>query len=117
MAETPDLLSRALPVRVPISGDSLDGDLTIPGRATGMVLFAHGSGSSRHSPRNQFVARVLQQRRLATMLVDLLTAAEEAVDLRTARLRFDIPMLASRLTVAVDWLRSQAATRALPIGL
>jgi putative phosphoribosyl transferase len=117
MANSSELSIRAVPVRVPVSGDSLDGDLTVPTQATGIVLFAHGSGSSRHSPRNQFVARVLQQRRLATLLVDLLTAAEETIDLRTARLRFDIPLLASRLVSAIDWLQTQAATRALRVGL
>jgi dienelactone hydrolase len=80
-------------------------------------VFAHGSGSSRHSPRNRFVARVLQESGIATLLMDLLTAEEEAIDMTTRHLRFDIPLLAERLTGAIDWLKQQPATRGLPIGL
>ena len=94
----------------------LSGDLVVPAAATGVVVFAHGSGSSRHSERNRFVAGVLQQGGLATLLLDLLTAAEEQVDLRTRRLRFDIELLAGRLVEATDWLHSEPATRGLPIG-
>ena len=80
------------------------------------MLFAHGSGSSRHSPRNRHVARVLNQAKLATLLIDLLTSAEEAVDLRTAQLRFDIGLLAERLIAATDWLVRQPDTRPLRLG-
>ncbi len=101
---------------VQIFPGGLQGDLAIPDRATGIVLFAHGSGSSRHSPRNRYVAGVLQQAGLATLLLDLLTAAEEKVDLKTAHLRFDMGLLAERLVEATDWLRREPSTRGLPIG-
>jgi dienelactone hydrolase len=105
-------------VHVPIDVHQwLAGDLAIPPGAKGIVLFAHGSGSSRHSTRNQFVARTLESRALATLLIDLLTPREEAADLVTAQYRFDISMLAGRLVTIVDWLRSRAETAALPIGL
>ncbi|MFN8481819.1 MAG: dienelactone hydrolase family protein [Anaerolineae bacterium] len=96
---------------------SLEGNLVVPPRAQGVVLFAHGSGSSRHSPRNQYVARILQAGGLATLLMDLLTAHEEAVDSHTRALRFDIPFLAARLTAALDWLTQQPETHHLRIGL
>ncbi len=103
-------------VRIP-SGDAvLAGDLTTPDHAAGIVLFAHGSGSSRHSSRNRFVARELQTAGLATLLMDLLTAEEEVVDERTAELRFDIGLLARRVVDAIAWTRIEAAPR-LPIGL
>src|SRR5204863_880658 len=101
---------------VKIASDGLHGDLAIPERATGLVLFAHGSGSSRHSPRNRYVASVLQQGGLATLLLDLLTTAEEQVDLNTGHLRFDIDLLAERLLEATDWLMREPATRGLSIG-
>jgi putative phosphoribosyl transferase len=81
------------------------------------VLFAHGSGSSRHSPRNQYVARVLRKRSLGTVLVDLLTASEEEVDAHTGHLRFDIGLLADRLAGILDLLREDEVTRNLPVGL
>ena len=96
---------------------SLLGDLVIPGEATGIVLFAHGSGSSRHSPRNRYVAGVLQAAGLATLLMDLLTAEEEAVDQVTRAIRFDIDLLSERLTGAIDWLSRREETLALPVGL
>ncbi len=105
------------PVTVPFDGHSLSGDLGMPPDPQGIVLFAHGSGSSRHSPRNQFVARTLEHRHLATVLIDLLTPEEEAIDDRTAEYRFDIPMLAGRLVSIVDWLRLRKQTASLPIGL
>lgn len=105
------------PVRVPIGDQSLNGDLGIPPRAHGIVVFAHGSGSSRHSSRNQYVARALERRDLATLLIDLLTPEEESIDDRTAQYRFDIPMLAQRLVTIVDWLRDRKETASLPIGL
>src|SRR6516225_8932643 len=92
-------------VRVTTAGLELEGNLTVPTEAHGVVLFAHGSGSSRHSPRNQYVARVLRQAGLATLLLDLLTADEESVDQYTRHLRFDIELLAQRLIGATDWLR------------
>jgi putative phosphoribosyl transferase len=107
----------ATSIRVPIGPQALPGDLTIPAGATGLVLFAHGSGSSRHSPRNQFVARALESRGLATLLIDLLTPEEEARDQYTAELRFDIGLLARRLMAIVDWLGAQPETASLRIGL
>jgi dienelactone hydrolase len=95
---------------------AVDGDLAVPVGATGVVLFAHGSGSSRLSPRNRYVAEVLQQARLATVLVDLLTPEEEVIDERTAQLRFDIGLLGKRLVIAADWLREHDETADLPIG-
>ncbi|HZU28759.1 MAG TPA: alpha/beta family hydrolase [Bryobacteraceae bacterium] len=103
-----------IPVAIPPTG--LEGDLTIPPQARGVVLFAHGSGSSRFSPRNRYVAAMLQQAGLATLLIDLLTAAEEEVDDVTRELRFDIGMLAGRLIEAAEWLSSHPATGRLDIG-
>ena len=96
---------------------SLEGNLVAPPEARGVVLFAHGSGSSRHSPRNQYVARFLRAGGLGTLLIDLLTEREEAIDSHTRGLRFDIPFLAGRLTAAVDWLTQQRETQYLRIGL
>lgn len=117
MSSVPIAPIREEPVQVPAGGALLEGDLALPENAKGIVLFAHGSGSSRFSPRNRFVARELQQAGLGTLLMDLLTREEEAVDLRTAHLRFDIPLLAERLVAAIDWLRSRPDTRSLRIGL
>jgi putative phosphoribosyl transferase len=103
-------------VRVHAGQVVLEGDLVAPPGASGIVVFAHGSGSSRHSPRNRYVAGVLQAGGLATLLIDLLTPEEEAVDLRTAHLRFDIGLLAARLVGASDWLVGQPATRDLRVG-
>jgi putative phosphoribosyl transferase len=94
--------SQSLSIEIPPSG--VIGDLTVPIEARGIVVFAHGSGSSRLSPRNQFVARVLQRAKLATLLLDLLTPDEEQIDLRTRRLRFDIDLLANRLRETINWL-------------
>jgi dienelactone hydrolase len=94
----------------------LEGDLARPEGAAGIVVFAHGSGSSRHSPRNRAVARALQQAGLATLLIDLLTPEEEKVDLQTAYFRFDIALLAERLVGASQWLAERRDTRGLPIG-
>jgi dienelactone hydrolase len=104
-------------LRIPVDGVLLDADLVVPEPATGVVLFAHGSGSSRHSPRNRYVAAELQRAGLATVLADLLTPAEEQLDARTGELRFDIGLLARRLTAATDWLATQPATATLPTGL
>jgi putative phosphoribosyl transferase len=99
------------------TGDAmLAGDLGIRPDARGIVVFAHGSGSSRHSPRNRFVAGALREAGLATLLMDLLTSAEETEDMRTGALRFDIGLLARRLIGATDWLIQQPETHALPIG-
>lgn len=95
---------------------NLEGNLVIPHSAIGIVLFAHGSGSSRYSPRNRYVAEVLQQAGLATLLLDLLTLEEEEIDLRTRHLRFDIGLLASRLVGATDWLLQNPDTQQLKIG-
>ncbi|PYM16608.1 MAG: hydrolase [Verrucomicrobia bacterium] len=95
---------------------TLDGDLTIPADAVGIVLFAHGSGSSRHSPRNQLVARVIQAAGMGTFLFDLLTKEEEAEDEVTGRLRFDIGLLARRLVEASNWIANQPETPGLGIG-
>jgi putative phosphoribosyl transferase len=104
-------------VQVAAGRVTLEGTLAIPANAQSVVLFAHGSGSSRHSPRNRFVAEVLQEGGLATLLVDLLTAAEEQIDDRTRQLRFDIGLLAQRLVGAIDWLAEWPATRDLRVGL
>jgi dienelactone hydrolase len=107
----------AIPIQAPGGDVTLNGDLTVPAGAIGVVLFAHGSGSSRRSPRNKFVAHVLEQHGLATLLIDLLTPQEDAVDAHTAALRFDIGLLAERLTHIIDWLGARPDTAALPIGL
>lgn len=103
-------------VQVAIPRVVLAGNLAVPPDALGVVVFAHGSGSSRFSPRNRYVAAELQAGRLATLLMDLLTPQEEAIDVRTAEFRFDIPLLGERVVGAVDWLRGRAETAALPIG-
>lgn len=95
---------------------TLQGDLNLPESARAVVLFAHGSGSGRFSPRNRYVAELLNQAGLATLLVDLLTTEEEAIDMRTAHLRFDIGLLADRLIGATRWLKREPATRDLHIG-
>jgi putative phosphoribosyl transferase len=104
-------------VHVPVYTVVLAGNLDIPPRAHGIVLFAHGSGSSRHSPRNRFVAHLLREADLATLLIDLLTDAEEQADLETARYRFDIPLLADRLIGIMDWLHENPKTAGLRVGL
>jgi putative phosphoribosyl transferase len=94
----------------------LEGNLDVPAQAEALVLFAHGSGSSRHSSRNRYVAEVLREAGLATLLFDLLTAREEAVDRQTAHLRFDIDLLAERLLGATEWLAQNPPTAQLAIG-
>jgi putative phosphoribosyl transferase len=103
-------------VRIPAERVTLVGDLVLPPRADGVILFAHGSGSSRHSPRNRTVAQALRASRLATLLIDLLTRSEETEDAATGHLRFDIALLARRLGAVTDWLRDAATTAALPVG-
>jgi dienelactone hydrolase len=95
----------------------LEADLAVPQEAQGVVLFAHGSGSSRHSPRNRYVAGELQSAGLATVLADLLTPAEEQLDAATGELRFDIGLLATRLAALTDWLAEQEPTAGLGVGL
>ncbi len=100
------------------AGDvELQGDFDLPENPRGIVLFAHGSGSGRHSPRNRFVANVLREGGLGTLLLDLLSEEEETVDLRTGHLRFDIPFLAERLLYAIDWLGQDERARDVGIGL
>ena len=99
-----------------IQAAGLEGELIVPAAATGVVIFAHGSGSSRHSSRNRFVADVLNQGNLATLLIDLLNADEQALDLETAQLRFDIPFLAGRLVAIARWLSDQPQVQGLKIG-
>jgi dienelactone hydrolase len=103
-------------VRIPVDRAHLDGELNLPKGSAGVVLFAHGSGSSRHSPRNQFVARVIRESGNGTLLFDLLTPAEEAEDNVTAALRFDIGLLADRLVAATRWLEGQTDFKHLGIG-
>jgi putative phosphoribosyl transferase len=103
-------------VQVLVSGAQLAGDLVVPSGARGVVLFAHGSGSSRHSPRNQQVATGLHDAGLGTLLMDLLTEDEERIDAQTRELRFDIPLLAGRLTDAADWLETSEAAAGLPLA-
>jgi dienelactone hydrolase len=95
----------------------LEGNLALPKGCAGVVLFAHGSGSGRHSPRNRFVAERLQAAGVGTLLIDLLTEREEEVDSRTAHLRFDIGLLADRLVGAIDWLGRDTRTAGIPVGL
>ena len=104
-------------VRVATGGATLEGNLLIPKGATGVVLFAHGSGSSRFSSRNRTVAQSLRDGGLGTLLIDLLTPQEEAVDMRTGHLRFDIDLLASRLVGTIGWMSREAPTRPLRIGV
>jgi putative phosphoribosyl transferase len=101
--------------RITAGRAALDGDLTVPDGATGVVLFAHGTGSSRHSPRNRMIAAALHERGLATLLVDLLTHAEEIGEAQDVR--FDVGLLADRMTGLIDWLGGQPETAHLPIGL
>ena len=103
-------------VHVPAGDATLEGELVVPEQASGVVLFAHGSGSSRHSSRNKFVAGALQAVGLATLLIDLLTREEEAIDQHTGHLRFDIPLLADRLLAATRWLGEEPSTGALEVG-
>ncbi|HEV2667512.1 MAG TPA: dienelactone hydrolase family protein [Blastocatellia bacterium] len=109
-----DLLE--IQARIPAGDAVLDGDLMIPSGASGIAVFAHGSGSSRHSPRNRSVASVIRESGVGTLLFDLLTREEESVDVFTRRLRFDIDLLTARLVEATRWLAGQEETRDLWIG-
>jgi dienelactone hydrolase len=106
----------ARPVKIPDRGVRLDGDLQVPEGARGLVVFAHGSGSSRFSSRNRLVAAALNDAGFATLLLDLLTPAEESVDLYTGEFRFDIPRLAARVVAAIDWASADEGLRTLPLG-
>jgi putative phosphoribosyl transferase len=103
-------------VTIPTGKESINGNLEVFQGATGIVLFAHGSGSSRFSPRNTYVARLMNKKGFATLLMDLLTASEEAIDEQTAEFRFDIDLLANRLVDATEWLQKNPATENLSIG-
>jgi putative phosphoribosyl transferase len=116
-AGTIDAPARTVAVRVAANHHWLDGELRIPTRCVGLVIFAHGSGSSRFSPRNQHVARRLERRGLATLLIDLLTREEEAIDARSAEFRFDLDLLAARLVAIIDWARGREETAHLPVAL
>src|SRR5436189_3571578 len=105
------------PVRMNIGRVALEGNLSLPDAAQGVVLFAHGSGSGRHSPRNRFVAQELQAAGLATLLLDLLTREEEEIDNVTRQLRFDIDLLAERVVAAIDWAGGESNLRSLKVGL
>lgn len=107
---------RTMEVRIPCPGEVLTGDLTAPDDARGLVIFAHGSGSSRRSPRNRWVAEQLNERRLATLLFDLLTPAEARAEDLGGELRFDIPFLTERLVAATEWTRRQPSLAPLGIG-
>ncbi len=103
-------------VHVTADGLALEGDLVLPKDAQGIIVFAHGSGSSRHSPRNQYVARMLAEAGFATLLFDLLTTEEEREDMWKGHLRFDVSMLSRRLISATEWVMKNADTRGFPIG-
>lgn len=105
-------------VQISAGQTTLEGNLIIPKSSRGIVLFAHGSGSGRHSPRNKYVAEVLQDAGIATLLIDLLTEEEEEIDLQTRHLRFDVDLLAQRLIKATDWLKQEQniQTKDLSVG-
>jgi len=102
---------------IPVGKINLAADITIPSAAIGLVLFAHGSGSGRHSSRNRRVAEALNEGQIATVLVDLLTEQEEAIDVETAHLRFDIGLLATRVVGIIDWIQTQPKMNGLTLGL
>jgi pimeloyl-ACP methyl ester carboxylesterase len=106
-----------LPIQIPLDGSAIYGDLQLPDKVQGLILFVHGSGSSRFSSRNRYVAEQLNQYRFGTLLLDLLTKEEQDIDEQTMQFRFDIPLLAERSILAVRWARSQADLQGLPIGL
>ncbi|MGE0462990.1 MAG: dienelactone hydrolase family protein [Vicinamibacterales bacterium] len=115
MAPSPQTAER-MPIQVRSGSDLLDGDLVVPPRAAGLVVFAHGSGSSRFSHRNRSVAEVLQNGGFATLMLDLLTPAEEAIDVQTREFRFDIDRLGRRVVAAVDWAATDPRVAGLPIA-
>lgn len=103
-------------VRIPVGSVHLDGECLVPAEASGLVMFAHGSGSSRHSPRNQFVARALREAGLGTLLFDLLTRDEELADTPSGQWRFDIRLLAERLVTVTRWIAAEPATGSMGLG-
>src|SRR5512134_1818134 len=107
---------KTIAVRIPAGDVLLSADLVVPADAKAVVAFAHGSGSSRHSTRNRYVAKTLNGYQFATLLADLLTEEEEVIDMRTRHLRFDIPMLADRLINIAEWLQAEPQTKHLKIG-
>lgn len=109
--------SGLVPVQIPLDGQAMFGDLQLPEEAQGLVLFIHGSGSSRFSSRNRYVAEQLNQFGLGTLLLDLLTKEEQEVDDQTMQFRFDIPLLARRSILAVQWAMEQPKLKQIPIGL
>lgn len=113
---TPPAKPACKSVRIPAGEALLDGDLELPAEAAGIVIFAHGSGSSRHSPRNQLVARMLRQAGMGTLLLDLLTSDEEVMDQESCELRFNIRLLADRLAATARWVAEQPETKGLKIG-
>jgi pimeloyl-ACP methyl ester carboxylesterase len=110
-------ISTSEPIQIRVADVSINGDLSVPTHATGIVVFVHGSGSSRFSRRNRAVAEVLMRARLGTLLLDLLTEPEERTDATTAAFRFDIPRLAERTTGIVDWITASPRTASMPLGL
>ncbi|MGD6811024.1 MAG: dienelactone hydrolase family protein [Candidatus Bathyarchaeia archaeon] len=105
------------PIRIPVTRNSaIEGNLTLPPNATAIVTFAHGSGSSRFSPRNQYVAKTFNDNGLATLLIDLLTSTEEEIDMSTAEYRFNIDLLAERLIAATEWLKLDPSTQNMSFG-
>ena len=111
-----ELMVEECAVRIPAGSVTLEGDLSLPDGAYAAVLFAHGSGSSRYSPRNRYVAHRLNEAKLATLLVDLMTYDEETIDRQMAHLRFDISLLSERPMAVTDWLARYKDTRRFPIG-
>ena len=109
-------MSAAQPIEIPVARGVLRGDLRVPADSRGLVMFAHGSGSSRLSPRNRHVAETLNTHGFATLLLDLLTSHEEAIDAHTMEYRFDIPRLGARLTAAIDWAGRSESLKPLPLG-
>ena len=116
MNSSSDNYKRDIEVRIPVDSINLEGNLNIPERARGIVIFVHGSGSSRHSPRNQYVADELRRAGLGTLLFDLLTIEEERIDMMTRHLRFDIELLSKRLIDVTGWVLNRPETRGLNIG-
>jgi putative phosphoribosyl transferase len=114
---TRDRFEAVTPVRIPIENMNLQGDLCLPSNPLGVVIFVHGSGSGRFSPRNRFVAEELNRQGFATLLLDLLTEEEHRIDMETMEYRFNIPLLASRSTLATSWVHGQPGLSRLPIGL
>ena len=114
---TRDRFEAVTPVRIPIENMNLQGDLRLPSNPLGVVIFVHGSGSGRFSPRNRFVAEELNRQGFATLLLDLLTEEEHRIDMETMEYRFNIPLLASRSTLATSWVHGQPGLSRLPIGL